>query len=126
MEKRGVDQSALARDLGVAQGTISKIIVGRTANSRLLPRIASRLGVSVTWLLGETDDPEADAASQPQLSYDQLELIDCYDRLDNAEKAALLQMARVMAGKASPAKPDRLHSPPVGFRPGPARSTNKN
>jgi phage repressor protein C with HTH and peptisase S24 domain len=58
MEMRGIDQSSLARRLGVTQGAISKILLGRTANSRLVPRIAVQLGVPLPWLLGETDRAE--------------------------------------------------------------------
>jgi transcriptional regulator with XRE-family HTH domain len=37
LAERGIDQSMLARRLGVTQGTISKIAQGRTHNSRHLP-----------------------------------------------------------------------------------------
>lgn len=56
MQGQGIDQSALARELGVTQGAISKIVLGKTANSRLMPRIATHLGVSLAWLLGMSDD----------------------------------------------------------------------
>jgi phage repressor protein C with HTH and peptisase S24 domain len=56
MKLRGYDQSRLARELDVSQGTISKIILGKTANSRLMPRIATLLGVSLAWLLNMSDD----------------------------------------------------------------------
>lgn len=60
MRKADEDQSSLARAIGITQGAISKILQGKTANSRHLPRIAHHLGASLPWLLGETDDPEAD------------------------------------------------------------------
>lgn len=60
MRQAGEDQSSLARAIGITQGAISKILQGKTANSRHLPRIAHHLGASLPWLLGETDDPEAD------------------------------------------------------------------
>lgn len=56
MENRGFDQSGLARAVGVSQATINRIVLGKTANSRLLPRIATELGVSLPWLLGMSDD----------------------------------------------------------------------
>lgn len=59
MTKAGEDQSSLARAIGITQGAISKILQGKTANSRHLPRIALHLGVSLPWLLGATDDPDA-------------------------------------------------------------------
>jgi len=56
MRKADEDQSSLARAIGITQGAISKILQGKTANSRHLPRIANYLGVSLPWLLGEAAD----------------------------------------------------------------------
>lgn len=52
MADRGVSQSMLARAVGSTQGAISLILLGKTTNSRLLPKIATYLGVSLGWLLG--------------------------------------------------------------------------
>ena len=60
MQNAAQDQSSLARAIGITQGAISKILQGKTANSRHLPRIALHLGVSLSWLLGETAEPNAD------------------------------------------------------------------
>ncbi len=65
MKQANEDQSSLARAIGITQGAISKILQGKTANSRHLPRIAIYLGVSLPWLLGETEDPEPNAAPRP-------------------------------------------------------------
>jgi transcriptional regulator with XRE-family HTH domain len=54
-----LEQGDLAERVGVRQSTISKIVQGRTKNSRHLPRIASVLGVSVDYLLGSADEPTA-------------------------------------------------------------------
>jgi phage repressor protein C with HTH and peptisase S24 domain len=56
MQSRGFDQSGLARKIGVSQATINRIIQGKTANSRLLPRIATQLGVPLAWLIGMSDN----------------------------------------------------------------------
>lgn len=56
MVSRGFDQSGLARKIGVSQATINRIIQGKTANSRLIPRIATQLAVPLPWLLGMSDD----------------------------------------------------------------------
>lgn len=66
MNAAGEDQSSLARAIGITQGAISKILQGKTANSRHLPRIAIYLTVPLAWLLGESDDLEGDAA-QPSV-----------------------------------------------------------
>lgn len=56
MAARNVSQSALAREVGATQGSISLILLGKTTNSRLLPKIATNLDVSLPWLLGMSDD----------------------------------------------------------------------
>jgi transcriptional regulator with XRE-family HTH domain len=71
MEAAAISQSRLARDIGATQGAISLILLGKTTNSRLLPKIATRLGVSLAWLLGMVDDPceggGPDVLEQPQI-----------------------------------------------------------
>ena len=70
MAARRVSQSALARGVGATQGSISLILLGKTTNSRLLPKIAMFLGVSLAWLLGmadEQDDDNAMPAVLPQV-----------------------------------------------------------
>lgn len=57
MAAQRVSQSGLARAVGATQGSISLIMLGKTTNSRLLPKIATALGVSLAWLLGMADDP---------------------------------------------------------------------
>jgi phage repressor protein C with HTH and peptisase S24 domain len=48
-------QASLAEALGVQQPSVSVILSGRTQNTRLLPRLADLLGVSIAWLLGTSD-----------------------------------------------------------------------
>lgn len=56
LELTGFDnQERLAKTLGIGQSTISKLMTGKTINSRYLPRIAELLGVTVGWLLGTSD-----------------------------------------------------------------------
>lgn len=99
MHDRGIDQSALARELGVTQGAISKIVLGKTANSRLLPRIATHLGVSLAWLLGIEDDPEADLPDE-WLSAEEREWIDLLRSLKPKDRQAVIQLTRSLAGCA--------------------------
>lgn len=57
MEARSLSQTDLAKEIGLSQGAIGQILSGVTTRSRYLPQIARVLGVSVEWLLGETNDP---------------------------------------------------------------------
>ena len=96
MERRGLDQSALARRLGVAQGSISKIIVGRTSNSRLIPRLAVELGVSAEWLLCESDNPTGNGF-EIDLTPDEQRLLVIYRELGREDRAALKRLIEKMA-----------------------------
>lgn len=112
MELRGVDQSALARGVGVTQGAISKIVLGQTANSRLLPRLATYLDVSMPWLLGMADKPFDDESEERGLSCSERELLACYALLDPAQQSALLTIALAMAGRGAPGS---VHAPRPTF-----------
>lgn len=95
MEKRGMDQSALADAIGVTQGAISKIVLGKTANSRLLPKIAIALRVSLAWLLGKSDDPTVDPAEQA-LSDEDRQWLDLKHSLKPIERTAILQLMQTL------------------------------
>jgi phage repressor protein C with HTH and peptisase S24 domain len=57
MEGRALDQATLAAMVGVTQGAISLILLGKTQKSRFLPDIAQALQVPLSWLMGETELP---------------------------------------------------------------------
>lgn len=125
MERRGMDQSALAEAIGVTQGAISKIVVGKTANSRLLPKIAIALRVSLQWLLGKTDDASVDAVDLA-LSDEDRRWLDLLHSLNRRDRGAVLQLAATLAG-VSEDKPNvrgepnaelstTLHTPKQEFR----------
>lgn len=59
MASRGVSQSALARNVGVSQTTIAKLVTGRGYGSKYLHRIARALGTTPEYLSNETDDPKS-------------------------------------------------------------------
>lgn len=57
MENKSISQSALAREIGVSQQTIGKLVRGDSLSSVHLHRIARALETNVDYLLGDTDDP---------------------------------------------------------------------
>ena len=64
MRERKVNQSALARRVGVDRSTISQLLTGRGArlpNAQVVAECAAALGISADWLLGLTDRPETAA-----------------------------------------------------------------
>lgn len=61
MEASGLNQSALARDIGVDRSTISQLLsspLPRLPNSQVVAGCAAALGVSADWLLGLSERPE--------------------------------------------------------------------
>lgn len=64
MRERKINQSALARRVGVDRSTISQLLKGagaRLPNAQVVGECAAALGVSADWLLGLTDRPETAA-----------------------------------------------------------------
>lgn len=61
--------SAAAEGLGVSQPTLHKILAGKTREPKrsTVELLATRLGVSTAWLVGETDKP-LDYADRPKTS----------------------------------------------------------
>lgn len=106
-----MDQSELAREIGVTQGAISKIVLGRTANSRLLPRIATHLGVSLPWLLGESELMEE--GSDAPLSRAELGWVEAVRALDPEDRQAVMQLTRSLARSV---RARTLHDEPHTYR----------
>ena len=65
MELRGISQSKLARQVGVSQTTIAKLVLSKGYGSKHLHRIARELGTTPAYLEGETDDPDENAPLPP-------------------------------------------------------------
>lgn len=65
MKLLGYSQSSLAREVGVSQATIGKIVTGLSAGSSHLHKIARTLRTSAAYLTGEVDDPAEDAFIPP-------------------------------------------------------------
>jgi phage repressor protein C with HTH and peptisase S24 domain len=63
MKTAGLDQEALADQVGCTQGAISQILLGNTQRSRFLPSIAEKLGVPLPWLMGEIDEQHPGAGT---------------------------------------------------------------
>jgi len=64
IRRRGTNQSALARRIGVDRSTLSQLLKGdgaRLPNAQVVGECAAALGVSADWLLGLTDRPETAA-----------------------------------------------------------------
>lgn len=65
MKEMGFSQSSLAREVGVSQATIGKIVTGQSLGSTYLHKIARLLQTTTAYLEGEVDDPREDAFIPP-------------------------------------------------------------
>lgn len=89
MDEAGVDQSALGKAIGVTQGTISLILLGKTRHSKHLPTIATFLGVSYDWLIGQSDAKRGEAPESAPVSADERALLEGLRSLGKADRASL-------------------------------------
>lgn len=110
----GMTQAELARRVNVTQGAIAKIAKNNPHRSSVLHLVARELGTTPAYLTGETDDPHADAPPPPALDADERELFEHFGHLAPADRRALLQIARSMAGGGTPS--DTVHAPSRGYR----------
>lgn len=113
MSVMGISQAELGRRLGLHQSAVNHMVSGRNFGSRYLHLIARELSTSTAYLTGETDDPDEDAPSAPELSHDQRKLIEAFDHLPRADQAALLRIAESMAGKTVTGT---VHAPAKSYR----------
>jgi len=61
MVARGLNQSALARIVGVEQPSINRVLRGLTTKPRFLHDLARALETSTDYLVGQSDEPESDS-----------------------------------------------------------------
>lgn len=111
---RGLSQSELARRVGVSQASIYRLAAGDAYGSKHLHKIARVLETSPGYLTGETDDPAGDAPAMPVLDSETRELNEKFAMMSQADRRALLQIARSIVGV--PPNRATLHDQSVGYR----------
>lgn len=97
LKANGLTQTALARRTGVSQQSISRLMKGERYGSRYLHRIAFELGTTAAYLMGETDDPLAEAAEQPDVTFEERQLLIALGELPNSSKRAVETLVRNMS-----------------------------
>ena len=98
-KERGVSGSRMCLDLGMSKSTLSDLKSGRKKSftAETAHKIASYLGVSVAYLLGDEErdeNKEKPTVQDDGLSEEMLELIDCIKKLPEDKIQMLLQVAR--------------------------------
>lgn len=97
---RGMSQQDLANALETSQATIHRYETeDRDPKSGVVVKLAAALGVTVSYLLGATDDMgiEPDKPKDQRLS----EIVDIYNSMSNTGREALLATARGLANSYS-------------------------
>lgn len=108
---RGMSQAELARRVGMSQQSLWKVFEGRTRSSRYLYEIARELGTSPQYLTGDAESPDAET-TLPDLTYEQRQLLACFDVLDATDRQLLLAMAMRMADRGGP---NRIQNPRLEY-----------
>lgn len=114
----GLSYSALAREVGVKQPTITRLVKGEQYGTTRLHQLARALGTTPAYLSGETDDPLESNPGPPMLSHDELEWLDLYRRMDDRQRGAALTLLRPLVDPMPPSHPT-VHSPQPPFEVSP-------
>jgi transcriptional regulator with XRE-family HTH domain len=110
MADRELSQSELARRVGVSQASIYRLVAGDAYGSKHIHRIARELGTTPAYLTGETDDPNADAPPEPELTREEADLISNWRQLSVEDRKALDRIMSTMLG------PKTVHAPRLIYR----------
>lgn len=68
LSEKTISQSDLAKRTGLSPTTVKKVVDGHPTSRKTAYRIAHGLGVSVDYLMGETDNPGSITKTPPALS----------------------------------------------------------
>lgn len=100
-EELKLSQEELAMRMGYkSRSSINKIECGREISQKVIIRLADALGVTPAYLMGwDEDHPEEQAEFEASILMDDdiIELIHMYKCLDDEQKKAVKQMAKLLA-----------------------------
>lgn len=95
-KSHGWSQLDLAGEMGVAQSTVANWERGaRGLSAETLMALSAALGVTVSWLLGVADTPEANS-----LTREERRLVSLYRASDPRGRQTIMQAAESQAGMA--------------------------
>lgn len=113
MLKNKIDQYTLATSAGTTQPTISRIMSGKTSNSRTIPKIANVLNTTVEYLVfgtGIESLSSSEASESLRIKENDFMLIRMYDNVSentdlytnkNAEDILMLEKSLIPSGSSS-------------------------
>lgn len=106
----GLSYTKLAKEAGLHQPAISRLLKGQQYGTSRLHQLARALGTTPAYLSGETDDPLADGPSPPMLSHDELEWLNLYRGMNDQQRGAALTLLRPLVDPMATPLPT-MHSP---------------
>ncbi len=115
MKEAGVDQSELARRLGIKSQAVNQWLKrgGTTPRGRRLFDVADALGIELSKLLGESPDRTS------SLEQERADWVAAFDATDPRDRAMLVDVARRLRRSGSPRR--KPPPPPPKERPPPPR-----
>lgn len=95
-KERGIKGGRMCVDLGISKSLMTDLKSGRKkgVNAETAQKIATYFGVTVGYLLGE-EEKEKPAPKRDELGYSDMELLDAYERADEATKKAIRLLLKV-------------------------------
>ena len=96
-EEKGIKGGKMCTDIGMSKGILTDLKMGRQTGISAVnaQKIATYFGVTVGYLLGEEDKKEKPAPKRDELGYSDMELLDAYERADEATKKAIRLLLKV-------------------------------
>lgn len=97
-EFKGLSQSDLSRRLHTAQQNISRYESGvHDPKASMLRDFCVELDISPSYLLGLSNDPRPIDGALSKLSFEQVELLDLWDRADQSSRCLVMAGLRAVA-----------------------------
>jgi transcriptional regulator with XRE-family HTH domain len=93
-KQKGISGSRMCLNLGLSKSTMSDMKSGRKKglNADTAQKIASYLGVSVGYLLGEEETPETKKSPSAELTEGEQLLLDLFRKVPESQQQLVLQM----------------------------------
>ncbi len=99
MEMLKLSQAELARRVGMKQPSIFNLIHRSKKGSTKLHLIARELETTPAYLMGETDDPYADAPAPVRLDSEERQLLDAFRRLKDMDRRSCLYIVKELSDR---------------------------
>ncbi|WP_261369303.1 helix-turn-helix domain-containing protein [Yersinia mollaretii] len=93
IEQNGISKAEMARIAGVTSQAVNNWFKRGDIGKRSAQKVAAKLGVSVDWILGESDDlsPKSSARTDSNLTPKERILLELFNELPESERDKLLK-----------------------------------